>query len=209
MTGYRKVAALILAAAAAAAGVGVASGERGAADRKPFKLAVTPAVANDVVRESASRFSALRENTMPLGVPPEVGERARAMLPGEQFTIHPVAARPEFSYYILESSGQLCELYVTATGGGGGGCFFDPAALAAGDVGPGIAHVEGGFRITAFIPDRTSNPILQWADGRQTAVQISNNLLSTFVKELPTSISWDAPDGAQKSFPVASVMEVK
>lgn len=209
MTGYLKVAALTVAAAATAVGVGVASGERGAANNEPFTLAVQSAIPTDVVRESVSRFSALQENTMPVSVPAEVGERAQSMLPGERLTIHQVATRPDFSYYILESPGQLCELETSATGGGGGGCFVDPAALAAGDVGPAVSHVEGGFRITALVPDRTSNPTLQWADGRHEALQISSNLLSTFVKELPTSISWDAPDGDRNSFPIASIMDVK
>jgi hypothetical protein len=195
------LAAAATATAIAAAGGAIAYGAVASKSGEPtHSAAVSPPIPDALVAQAVSRFSALGAPSA--AVPAQVREVARTMLPGAAATVHRLSASSDFAYYVVRSHGQLCDVIELGARPSGSGCFRDPAALAAGDVGPTVTKIADGFRITALVPDGTSSVALRWRSGPDQPIEIVNNVVAVAVEQLPEAIEWTTPSGARRSFSI-------
>jgi hypothetical protein len=188
---HRLLAALA-ALALVAAGCGTADerGERG--DRGQ-----TLSPGNAAVDRARERYSALRAQNgeSPSTLPSEDRKHARTTVMGKPFAVHPVVRRPGYEFHVLETTDELCT-YEIDGGGAGAGC-GPPDGFVQG----GLSYSVGGppYRITAFLPDGSSDVTLTHADGSTSQLDLRNNHATKVFDELPERATYTLPDGTEKS----------
>jgi hypothetical protein len=183
----RRLAALAALALVAGCGQGGAQSDHG--DRG---LTLSPG--DSSVDRARERFSSLRGNGES---PSTLGNRGRdqaaSITSGKPFSVHPVVRRPGYDFYVLETSDELCTYEVRESAGTLGGCGA-PEAFARG----GLSYTIGG-RVTAFLPDGSSDVTLTHADGSTSQLHVRNNHATKVFDQLPERASWTRPDGTVES----------
>lgn len=207
----RALAAVLI---VAAGGVGVAM----AADNDPPSSQPTPVPARgnsdsfqEAMRNASARVSAqpsvaaaaesfrsLRAGRTPASeISTAALAQANTIARGRPFAAYRVANRSGFEFYVLKTADGLC-IYQRDSAGAGGGCTEDMAGFLRG----GMNYAQdsaGRYRITAFMPDGTTNVVLKHADGTSETLELSGNLATVTVKQLPERAEWTLAGGSVES----------
>lgn len=150
------------------------------------------------VAAAAERFRSLRAGrTAASEIDAAALTQANTIARGRPFAAYRVANRPGFEFYVLKTADGLC-IYQRDSAGSGGGCTPDMAGFLRG----GMNYAQDGagrYRITAFMPDGTTDVVLKYAGEPSEALELSNNLATVTVKQLPEKAEWTLPDGSIES----------
>jgi len=189
---HRPFAALF-ALALVAAGCGTAD-ERG--DRGDRGQTLSPG--NAAVDRARERYSALRgqNGESPSTLPSEDRKHARTTVQGKPFVVHPVVRRPGYEFHVLETPDELCTYQIDDGAGAQAGC-GPPEGFGQG----GLSYSVGGrpYRITAFLPDGSSDVTLTHADGSTSQLNLRRNHATEVFDELPERATYTLPDGTVRS----------
>jgi hypothetical protein len=177
--------------ALAVAGCGTAD-ERG--DRGDGGQTVSPG--NAAVDRARERYAALRGNgESPSTLSERDRKHARTTVRGKPFAVHPVVRRPGYEFHVLETPDELCTYEVADGFGAGAGC-GPPDGFVKG----GLSYTVGGpYRVTALLPDGSSDVTLTHADGSTSQLGVRRNHGTKVFDELPVRASWTRPDGTVES----------
>ena len=187
----RRLSTALAALALVAAGCGTA-GDR--TDRGDRGQTLSPG--NSSVDRARERYSALRGNgESPSTLSDRDRKQATQTARGKPFSVHPVVRRPGYEFHVLETPDELCTYEVADGFGAGAGC-GPPDAFVQG----GLSYTIGGpYRVTAFLPDGSSDVTLTHADGSTSQLGVRGNHGMKVFDELPERASWTRPDGTVES----------
>jgi hypothetical protein len=105
--------------------------------------------------------------------------------------------------FVLSNATSICFGSLDQSGRGGGGCTTTQQELdklATGHLGGSITKAPHGYRVTAFVPDGTTNARL--TVGHTTRrLPIVDNIVSATASRRPRSLTWTAPDGTATGSP--------
>jgi hypothetical protein len=103
--------------------------------------------------------------------------------------------RPGYEFHVLETPDELCTYEVADGFGAGAGC-GPPEGYARG----GLSYTVGGpYRVTAFLPDGSSDVTLTHADGSTSQLNLRRNHATEVFDELPERATYTLPDGTVRS----------
>jgi hypothetical protein len=197
-----RLLAALAALALVAAGCGRYEGGDHQTDRRARTLSAPGDFSVDRARE---RYSALRgSGASPSTLSARDRKQASRTTRGKPFSVYPVAQRPGYDFYVLETSDELCTYEAAEGSGAAGGC-GPPDGFAEG----GLSYTIGGppYRVTAFLPDGSSDVTLTHADGSTSQLGVRRNHGTRVFDELPKRATYTLPDGTEKSMPLSGPPE--
>jgi hypothetical protein len=152
---------------------------------------------NASVNSARERFSALRAKGEPPSVLSDLASRnASTLVRGKPFSVHVIARRPGYEFYVLETADGLCTYEVREGSGAGAGCTADMESFSRG----GLSYTLGGpYRITALLPDGATDVTLTYADGSTERLGVRRNHGTKVLEALPARATWTLPDGTVES----------
>ena len=85
-------------------------------------------------------------------------------------------------------------------GHGSTSCASATTALDQIDLGTGVTFVDGGYFVTAVVPDGTGPVRLEQRSGRTTTLRVTNNTAAISIVEPPARLSWTDSAGEAHSY---------